>query len=96
MIRFFFKPYPNFLGKKSFSKKIELSSTLEGLWHHAKIYINLMIQFQENIQMLGAKDGQNLFQRILPVTNRGLTSTVDWHLKVKDIEYNVGLTKIVA
>ena len=46
--------------------------------------------------MLGAKDGQNLFQMILPVTNRDLTSTVDWHLKVKDIEYNVGLTKIVA
>ena len=50
MIRFFFKPHPNFLDKKSFSKKIELSGTLEGLWHHAKIYINLMIQFQENIQ----------------------------------------------
>ena len=30
-----------------------------------------------------------------PATARGLTSTiaVDWHLKVKDMEYDVGLTK---
>ena len=41
------------------------------------------------------KDGQTLFYSILPATARGLTSktTVHWHLKVKDIEYNVGLTK---
>ena len=43
--------------------------------------------------MTGGKDGQNLFHRILPATVRGLTSTiaVDWHLKVKNIEYDVGL-----
>ena len=41
------------------------------------------------------KDGQTLFHRILPATARGLTSTnaIDWHLKLKDIEYNIGLTK---
>ena len=45
--------------------------------------------------MSGGKDGQTLFHRILPATARGLTSktAVNWHLKVKDIEYNVGLTK---
>ena len=41
------------------------------------------------------KDGQTLFYRILPTTARGLTSNtaVKRHLKVKDIEHNVGLTK---
>ena len=45
--------------------------------------------------MSEAKDGQTLFHRILPATVRGLTSktAVNWHLKVKDIEYNVDLTK---
>ena len=45
--------------------------------------------------MLGGKNGQTLFHRILPATTKGLTSktAVNWHLKVKDIEYNVGLTK---
>ena len=45
--------------------------------------------------MSGGKDGQTLFHRILPATATGLTSktAVNWHLKVKDIEYNVGLTK---
>ena len=45
--------------------------------------------------MPGGKDGQNPFHRIPPTTTRGLTSktAVNWHLKVKDIEYNVGLTK---
>ena len=45
--------------------------------------------------MSGGKDGQTLFHRILPATARGLTSktAVNWHLKVKDIEHNVGLTK---
>ena len=45
--------------------------------------------------MPGGKDEETLFHRILPVTARGLASktAVNWHLKVKDIEYNVGLTK---
>ena len=53
-----------------------------------------MIQFQENIQTSGWKDGQTLFHRILLATTGGLKSTtaVDWHLKVKDIEYDFGMT----
>ena len=45
--------------------------------------------------MSGGNGGQTLFHRILPATARGLTSEtgVNWHLKVKDIQYNVGLTK---
>ena len=48
--------------------------------------------------MSRGKDGQTLFHRVLPATARGLTSTieVDWQLKVKDIEYDVDLTKIIA
>ena len=38
---------------------------------------------------------QILFDRILPATARSLTSktAVNWHLKAKDIEVNVGLSK---
>ena len=45
--------------------------------------------------MSGGKDGQTLFLGILPATTRGLASktAINWHLKVKDIEYNIGLTK---
>ena len=45
--------------------------------------------------MAGGKDGQTLFQKILPAIARGLTSTaaVEWHLKVKHIEYDTRLTK---
>ena len=41
------------------------------------------------------KDGETLFHRIFPATARGLASktAINWHLKVKDIEHNVGLTK---
>ena len=55
-----------------------------------------MTQFQKTLgQTAGPKDGQILFHRTLPATTRGPTSTtaVDEHLKVKDREYNVGLTK---
>ena len=55
-----------------------------------------MIQFQEKKQQTaGWKDRQTLFHRTLLVTARGPTSTTaeDWHLKVRDIEYNVSLTK---
>ena len=39
------------------------------------------------------QDGKT--ERLLPATARGLPSitAVDWHLKVKDIEYDDGLTK---
>ena len=45
--------------------------------------------------MSTGKDGQTLFHRILSATATDLTSrtAVNWHLKVEDIEYNVGLTK---
>ena len=45
--------------------------------------------------MSGGKDGQTLFHRIILATARGLMNktAVNWHLKFKDIEYNVGLTK---
>ena len=44
--------------------------------------------------MSGSKDGQTLFHGILPATARGLArkTAINWHLKVKNIEYNVGLT----
>ena len=53
-----------------------------------------MIQFQENTQISGRKVGQTLFHGILPATARGLQrkTAINWHLKVKNIEYNVGLT----
>ena len=45
-------------------------------------------------QISGGKDGQTLFHGILPATARDLASetAINWHLKVKNIEYNVGLT----
>ena len=54
-----------------------------------------MIQFQENTQTEVRKDGQTLFHRLLLATTKGLKSitAVDWHLKVKDIKYNVDLSK---
>ena len=56
-----------------------------------------MIQFQENIQTDNRDEvcTDPVSQRILLATARGLTSSpaVDWHFKVKVIDYNVGLTK---
>ena len=55
-----------------------------------------MNQFQEKTQTdIRRQRWTEPFHRILPATARGLTSktVVNWHLKVKDIEYNVGLTK---
>ena len=45
--------------------------------------------------MSGGKDVQTLFYGILPATARGLASktAIKWHVKIKDIEYTVGLTK---
>ena len=45
--------------------------------------------------MSGSKDKQTLFHGILTATARGLASktAINWHLKVKDIVYNAGLTK---
>ena len=43
----------------------------------------------------GQKDRQTLFYRTLRATagDPTCTTAVDWHLKVKDTEYDVGLTK---
>ena len=45
--------------------------------------------------MSGGKDGQTLFHRNFPATAKGLASTtgVDWHLRVKNKKFDVGLTK---
>ena len=45
--------------------------------------------------MSGRKDGKTLPHRVLPATAKGLTSAiaVDWHLKIRDIEYDAGLTR---
>ena len=43
--------------------------------------------------MSGSKDGHTIFHGILPATTRGLASktAINWHLKVKNREHNVGL-----
>ena len=48
--------------------------------------------------MAGWKDRQTLFHRSFLAPTGGPTSTtaVDWHLKVKDKEYNIALTKITV
>ena len=95
---YFYLISPIFGPKKVFSKNsssvrhnlIRVSSTMpkfrEMQWFNSK---------KTPGQAAGWKDRQTLFHRILPATTRGLASTtaVDWHLKVKYIEYNVGVTK---
>ena len=85
----FLAHFLNFWGKKRFSKKLGChAQLLKGFSHHAKkIQRNLMIQSKKT-PTDDRKDGQTLFQRILPATPGDLTSTtaVDWHLKVRDIE----------
>ena len=51
--------------------------------------------FKKIRQTAGGKDGWILFHRILPANNRDLTSTTteDWYLKVKDIEYDADLAQ---
>ena len=46
--------------------------------------------------MAGWKNGQTLFHRTIVATAGSPTSitAADWHLEVKYIEYDVGLTKI--
>ena len=101
MTKFFFKFKKNYFwsispifgGKKSFTKKsgihnlIKLSSTI--------------LKFRETIprkktqQTAGWTDRRSLFYETLLDTARGPTSTTaaDWHLKLKDIGYNVSLSK---
>ena len=65
--------------------------------YHAKIQRNLMIQFQEkNPTDSKIKDEETRFHRTLPATAWGPASKTTlnyWHLKVKDTEHDVGLTK---
>ena len=80
MTKFFFKfknpnfglflaNFPNFWGKKSFSKKSDGHAQLhKGFWQHAKTQRNLMIQFQENTP--------KLLYRVLLATARGPTSKI--------------------
>ena len=48
--------------------------------------------------MAGWKGRQALVHRALPATSmdRNSTKSVDWHLNVKDIECDDGITKIIA
>ena len=105
MTKFFFKfkkiyfwPISQFWGQKKLFQKILLCHTQhdKGFQYHAKIQRNLMTQFQENTQTERTrKDGQNLFHRTILATTEGPTNTiaVNQHLKLKDREYNVDLTK---
>ena len=56
-----------------------------------------MIQFEKNIQTDVRKQRWTdpILYGTLTATARGLASktAINWHLKVKDIEYNFGLTK---
>ena len=87
----------NFWGKKRFSMKSSCyAQLLNGLWHHEKIQRKLMIQFQENTGTdIWRQDGQTLFHRTLSATASDLISKteINWHLKVKYIEYKVGLNQ---
>ena len=87
---------PQFLRAKRFHKKSGM--------HNLIRFSSIMPKFQEtqcsnfkktNQQTVGWKDRQILFHRTLLATARGAKSTtaVDCHLKVKDIENNVSLTK---
>ena len=95
----FFKLHcPNFWGKESLPEKsgsvthilIQVSTTLpkfrKNEWSNSK---------KMPRQTAGQKGGQTLFHRANVTAARSPTSTlaVDWHLKIKDIEYNVVPTK---
>ena len=93
-----FDTFPQFLGQKKFFQKIWLRHAQldKGCQHHIKMQRNLMIQFQKNTQADSRTEcRQTVFHMTLPATAGFLTSTtaVGWYLKVKDIEYDVGLTK---
>ena len=72
--------FPIFGSKKSFSEKFS------SVTHNLRVSSTLA-KFRETWQIL--------LQGTFPATTWGPTSTtpVDWHLKIKDIEYDVGLTK---
>ena len=55
----------------------------------------LILTIQQILGSEGQQVGQTLFYWTLPSTAKGPTSTtpVKWHLKVKDTDYDVSLTK---
>ena len=55
----YFWPFSPILGaNKRFSKKVDCPAQLhKGFYHHDKIQKNLMIQFQENTQTDGRREG---------------------------------------
>ena len=83
-------------GKKCFPKKsgmhnlIRFSSFMQKFWETSWSNSKKTTQ-----QAAGWKDWHTLCHGTLPAIARGLTSTtsVDWHLKVKHIEYDFDLTK---
>ena len=91
-----FGPFFQFLERKNFFQKLACHAQLhKNSQQYAKIQRNLMIQLQENTQSYDRREGWTLFHRFLPVIDGVLKSTtaIDWYLKVKDIEHDVGLNK---
>ena len=95
---YFWPISPIFGGKKSLSKKCSYFT------HNLLRVTSTMAKFRKiwwlnskkiPRQVVRQKDGQILFHKTLLATISGPTSTtpIDCHLKVKDIEYNVGPTK---
>ena len=55
-----FGPLSQFWGQKNQLCHTQLHM---GFWHHAKIYKNLMMQFQENAERYGRTDGRTEGQK---------------------------------
>ena len=96
-LNIFFPHFPNFWSKNIFPKNwalmhnfIRVSSTM-GKFRE----ISGSNSKKKSWQMPGGKDWQTLFHRVLPATTRELTTTttIDWHLNVKDKKCDLGLIK---
>ena len=90
--------FSNFWDKKSFTKKY--SSVTHNFIRVSSTMLKSRKTKSSNSKKIsreteGQKYGQTLCYWTLLATARGPTSTtaVDWHLKIKDTEYDVGLTK---
>ena len=93
MTKFFFKfKKPYFWPVSQFWRQKKLFQSSLSVTQNCIRVSSAMPKFR---QIAGGKDGQILLYRTLLATARDPTSTtaVDWHLKVKDIEYDVSLTK---
>ena len=89
-----FGPFPQFWEQSKIFKKIGLScATSQWLlapWQNPE-KSNDSIPRKHPDRWPGSKDGQTLFHGILPWGVASKTA-INWHLKVKNIEYNFGLT----